>query len=136
MLSIFVDFLFLYIMCYNIYYHVTIQIKSLQRTKLAILYFLAIYYEEIPLSRGSNLALTKLLIAHLNPCQEERMFTTKCKSHSPTIKSIFGITQIITKAYQDTKFNQIILIRTISMSYIFTQPKMSGMCIRSHILIA
>ena len=27
-------------------------------------------------------------IAHLNPCQEERMFTTKCKSHSLTLKSI------------------------------------------------
>ena len=57
-----VDFLFLYIICV-IYYHVTIQIKSLQRIKLAIFYFLAIYYEEIPLSRGSSLALTKLLIA-------------------------------------------------------------------------
>ena len=39
-------------------------------------------------------------IAHLNPCQEERTFTTKYKSHSPALKSILGITQIITKAYQ------------------------------------
>ena len=28
------------------------------------------------------------------------MFTTKYKFHSPTLKSILGITQIITKAYQ------------------------------------
>ena len=49
-------------------------------------------------------------IAHLNPCQEERMFTTKYKSHSPTLKSILGITQIITKAYQVNKFNQITFI--------------------------
>ena len=27
-------------------------------------------------------------LAHLNPCQEERMFTIKYKSHSPTLKSI------------------------------------------------
>ena len=63
------------------------------------------------------------LIAHLNSCQEKRMFTTKYKSHSPTLKSILGLTQIITKAYQVTKFNQIILICTISMSDLFTQPK-------------
>ena len=41
------------------------------------------------------------------------------KSHSPTPKSILGITKIITKAYQVTKFNQIILICTISMSAAF-----------------
>ena len=75
-------------------------------------------------------------IAHLNPCQEERMFTTKYKSHSPTLKSILGITQIIAKAYQVTKFNQIIIICTISMSDFFTQPKKSGVYIRSNILIA
>ena len=74
-------------------------------------------------------------IAHLNPCQEGRMFTTKYKSHSPTLKSILGITQIITKAYQVTKFNQIILICTISMSDLFTQPKRPGVCIMSNILI-
>ena len=54
------------------------------------------------------------------------MFTTKYKFPSPTLRSILGITQIITKAYQVTNFNQIILIRTISMSYFFTQPKGSG----------
>ena len=75
-------------------------------------------------------------IVHLNPCQEERMFTTKYKSHSPTLKSVLGITQFLTKAYQVTKFNQIILIRSISMSDLFTQPKNSGMCLRSNILIA
>ena len=32
------------------------------------------------------------------------MFTTKYKSHYPALKSILGITQIITKAYQVTKF--------------------------------
>ena len=42
-----------------------------------------------------------------NPCQEERMFTTKYKSHFPTLKSILGITQIITKAYKVTKFNKL-----------------------------
>ena len=39
---------------------------------------------------------------------------------SPTPKSILGITQIITKSYQVTKFNQNILICTISMSDLFT----------------
>ena len=86
-------------------------------------------------------------IAHLNPCQEERMFTTKYKSHSSTLKAILGITRIITEAYQIkkgskdqessiTKFNHIILVCTISMSDLFTQPKRSGVCIRSKILIA
>ena len=55
-------------------------------------------------------------------------------SHSPTLKSILGITQIINKAYQVTKFNQIILICT--MSDLFTQPKRPGVCIMSNILIA
>ena len=64
------------------------------------------------------------------------MFTTKYKSHSPTLKSIFGVTQIITKVYQVTKFNQIITICTISMSDLFTQSKRLGMCIMSNILIA
>ena len=45
-------------------------------------------------------------MAHLNPCQEDRMFTTKYKCHSPTLESIMAINQIITKAYQVTKFNQ------------------------------
>ena len=58
-------------------------------------------------------------IAHLNSCHEERMCTIKYKSHSPTLKSILGITQIITKAYQVTKFKQIILICTMSMSELF-----------------
>ena len=62
-------------------------------------------------------------IAHLNPCQEERMFTTKYNSPSPTLKSILGITQIITKAYQVIKFNQIILIYTISMSDFYIPTK-------------
>ena len=55
---------------------------------------------------------------------------------SPTPKSILGITQIITKAYQVTKFNQNILIYTISISELFTLPKRSGVCIRSIILLA
>ena len=38
---------------------------------------------------------------------------TKYKSHSPTLKSILGITQIITKAYQLFEFNQIILKHVI-----------------------
>ena len=75
-------------------------------------------------------------IAHLKLCQEERMFTTKYKSNSPTLKCILGITRMITKAYQVTKFNQIILISTISMSDLFTQPKRSGLVwIKSNILI-
>ena len=61
--------------------------------------------------------------AHLIPCQEERMFTTKYKSHSPTLKSILGITQIITKAYQVTKFKQIILICTIQCLTFLPNPK-------------
>ena len=48
-------------------------------------------------TRGPN----RPWITHLNPCQEERMFTTKYKSHdSPTRNFILGITQIITKVYQ------------------------------------
>ena len=47
-----------------------------------------------------------------------------------------GASQIITKAYQVTKFNQIILIYKISMSDLFTQPKRPGVCIMSNILIA
>ena len=50
-------------------------------------------------------------LAHLNPCQEERMFTLKYKSHSPTLKSILVITQIITKAYKATNFNLRIRIK-------------------------
>ena len=45
------------------------------------------------------------------------MLTTKYNSHSPTLKSILVITQTKTKAYQVTKFNQIILICKNSMSY-------------------
>ena len=51
------------------------------------------------------------------------MFTTEYKSHSPTLKSILVITQIIPKAYQVTKFNQIILIYTISLSDLLPKPK-------------
>ena len=72
-------------------------------------------------------------IAHLNPCLEEKISTTKYKSHSPTLTFILCITQIITKAYLVTKFNQIILFCTISMSDLFTQPKRPGMCIMSNI---
>ena len=45
---------------------------------------------------------------------------------SPTPKSILGITKIITKTYQVTMFNQNILICTISMSNLFTEPMPSG----------
>ena len=38
-------------------------------------------------------------IAHLNPCHEEMMLTTKYQSQFPTPKSILGIT------YQVIKFN-------------------------------
>ena len=47
------------------------------------------------------------------------MFTTNYKSRSPKLKSILGVTQIITKVYQVTKFNQI----TILMPDLFIQPK-------------
>ena len=63
------------------------------------------------------------------------MFTTKYKSHSQTLKSILGITQIINKAYQVNKFNQNRLICTISLSDLFTKPKGAGVCIRSHNLL-
>ena len=63
------------------------------------------------------------------------MFTTNYKSHSPQLKSFLGITQITTKAYQVTKFNQSILICTISMSELFTQPKRSVVCIRPSISV-
>ena len=76
-------------------------------------------------------------IAHLNLCQEERMFTTKYKSNSPTLnKSILDIIQIITKAYQVTLFNQIKLICIISMSDHLPKPKRPGVCIMPNILIA
>ena len=39
------------------------------------------------------------------------MFTTNYNSHSPTVKSITGITLIITKAYQVTKYNQILYLK-------------------------
>ena len=32
-------------------------------------------------------------ISHLNPCQKEKMFTTKYKSHSPILESILGVLQ-------------------------------------------
>ena len=63
-------------------------------------------------------------VAHLNHCKEERMFTTNYNFHSPTLKSIFGITQTITKAYQVTKFNQIIL--TIQCLTFLPNPKGQG----------
>ena len=52
--------------------------------------------------------------------------TTKYNSHSPTLKSILGITQIITKAYQVTKFNQIILICSIQCLTFLPHPKARG----------
>ena len=42
---------------------------------------------------------------------------------SPTLKSILGITQSITKANQVTKFNRIILTCTISMSDLLSNQK-------------
>ena len=51
------------------------------------------------------------------------MLTTKANPLSSTPKSILGITQIITKAYQVTKFNLNILICTISMADILPNPK-------------
>ena len=52
--------------------------------------------------RNKNKRTHRPWIAHLNPCQEKRLFTTKYKTHSPTPTCILGITQIITKAYQVT----------------------------------
>ena len=74
-------------------------------------------------------------IAHLNSCQEMRMYTTKFKSHSPTLKFILGITQVITKAYQVTKFNKIKHICTVSSLTFITNAK-GQECIRSNILSA
>ena len=67
-----------------------------------------------------------------------RMLSQNINPIVPTRESILGITQAITKAYQVTDFNKKKLICTISMSYLFTQPKWSEseMCIRSIILIA
>ena len=67
-------------------------------------------------------------IAHLNPCHEEMMLTTKNQSQFPTPKSILGIT------YQVIKFNQNILICTISMST-FNPNKKVRMFMRSNILL-
>ena len=58
-------------------------------------------------------------IDHLNPFHED---TIKYKSYFETFKSILGITQIINKGYQViiTKFNQNILLYTLSLSDLFT----------------
>ena len=66
-------------------------------------------------------------IAHLNPCHKLRMLTTKNKSHFYNTGHLSGN---ITKAYQFTEFNQNILICTISMYKLFTQPKRSWVCKR------
>ena len=59
----------------------------------------------------------------------------KHKIYTPFLQHLYpswvGITQTIIKDYQFTKFNQIILICTISISDVFTQPKRSGVCMRS-----
>ena len=73
-------------------------------------------------------------IAHLNPCQEKRMFTTKYIFHSPTLKPILGITQIKTKTYQVTKFNQNYTYMHNSMSELLSNPR-PGMCMMSNIYL-
>ena len=71
-------------------------------------------------------------IAHLSSCHKERMLTTKYKSH-------FFKTQVHLRYHSDHKkdTNSLssikILICTISMSDVFTQPKRSGVCIRSNL---
>ena len=60
------------------------------------------------------------------------MFITKYKSHSPTLKSILDITQIITKAYQVQ--SNYTYLHSFNVWH-FTQPKMPGVCIMSNILM-
>ena len=93
------------------------------------------------------------MIAHLIPCHEESMFITKYKKISKGNTSQFsntyvhlGYHSIITKVFQVfssamfkcqiAKFNQNILICTISMSDLFNQTKMSGVFIRVFMLLA
>ena len=69
-------------------------------------------------------------IAHLRTCYKERMYIN-INHFFLTPKSTS--TLIITKDYQFTKFNQNILICTISVSDLFTQPKGSGVFTRSNL---
>ena len=57
------------------------------------------------------------LDSYLNPCHEDRGLSQNLNPIIPTPKSILGITQIITKAYPVTRFNQNILICTIFFAY-------------------
>ena len=62
-------------------------------------------------------------IVYQSPRHDERMFITKYKIR---FSNTFGITQVITKAYQVAEVNQNILICTISMSDILPTQKVRG----------
>ena len=76
-------------------------------------------------------------ISHLSSCHKERMLTIKYKSHFSNTLVHLGYhsdhNHRLPIDYQFTKFNQNILTCTISMSDLFIQPKMSGVCLRSNL---
>ena len=65
------------------------------------------------------------LMAHLSSCHKERMLTIKYKSNfSKSLVHLWYHSDH--KDYQFTKFNQNLLICTVSMSELFTHSKMPG----------
>ena len=66
-------------------------------------------------------------IAHMNPCHEERVFTTKIIPISPTHKSILGITQIRTKAKSLSSIKIITYLHNFIALPFYPNHKVRGM---------